>query len=274
MADGVVNANATLIPDQAEVWLKLASDVTNIATFIPAGVTDDLVGLGWEFTGLIDDAKGIPLDPSIEVKEYDAFGHPKFRVKLKKGKLTTGFTALETNTVTKKVVLPGSAANRIGAPKDVQIFVLYKFVDDDRTIIWVSLTKAPVELKGHGGIIDGELSWAEMTVHHTTNATNDIFEVVEDSGTTQWIATLGTQSSGTFTLSWGGNTTSTIAYNATAATVKSALVALDDGYTSADWTVTGSAGGPYTITPPVADSAVSGSGTSLGTPGTFVIAPV
>jgi hypothetical protein len=106
----------TLIPDQAEVWLKLASDVTDITTMIPTSVTDDLVALGWEFTGLIDDKKGIPLDPSIEVKEYDAFGHPKFRVKLKKGKLTTGFTALETNTVTKKIVLPGSAPTR-SAPR-------------------------------------------------------------------------------------------------------------------------------------------------------------
>jgi hypothetical protein len=274
MADGPINPNATLIPDQAEVWLALKADVTNINDMIPTGVTDDLAGLGWEFSGLIDDQKGIPLDPTIEVKEYDAFGHPKFRVKLKKGKLTTGFTVLETNAATKKIVLPGSAPNRIGAPKDVQVYVLYKFVDEDQSRIWVSLTAAPAELKGHGGIIDGELSWAEITIHHTTNADNDIFEVVEDAGTTQWTATLGTQSSGTFTLSWGGNTTSTIAYNATAATVKSALVALDDGYTSADWTVTGSAGGPYTITPPVADSAVSGSGSSLGTPGTFVVAAV
>lgn len=269
-----VNASNTVIPDEAEVWLKLAEDVDDITTMIPANVGDDLVGLGWEFTGYIDADKGIPLDPTIEVKEYDAFGHPKFRVKLKKGKLNTGFTALETNATTKKIVLPGSASNRIGAPKDVQVFVLYKFVDEDRTTIWVQLTKAPAELKGHGGIIDGELSWADITIHHTTNATGDVFEVVQDAGTTQWTATLGSQSSGTFTLTWAGNTTSTIAYNATASTVKAALVALDDGYTSSDWDVSGSAGGPYTITPPVADSPVTGSGASLGTPGTFVIAPV
>jgi hypothetical protein len=276
MTTPVVNADNTLIPDQAEVWLALKSDVTNITALIPTAPDDDLDALGWEFTGLIDSTKGIALNPSIEVKEYDAFGHPKFRVKLKKGKLTTDFTALETNEATKKIVLPGSAANKLGAPKDVQVYVLYRFVDEDvpnGTKIWVSLTAAPVELKSHGGIIDGELSFAEITVHHTTDANNDIFQVVGDAVTTQWTATLGTQSSGTFTLTWGGNTTTAIAYNATAATVKSALVALDDGYTSADWTVSGSAGGPYTITPPHA-SAVSGSGASLGTPGTFVIAPV
>jgi len=185
MTSGIINPDATLIPDQAEVWLALKSDVTSIASMIPTLPDEDLDALGWEFTGLIDDKKGIPLDPSIEVKEYDAFGHPRFRVKLKKGKLETGFTALENNTTTKKIVLPGSATNRIGIPKDVQVYVLYRFVDEDTatgTIVWVSLTPAPVELKSHGGIIDGELSFAEMVVHHTTDANNDVFEVVQVAG--------------------------------------------------------------------------------------------
>lgn len=273
MAPGVVNPEATLIPDEAEVWLALDADVANIAAMIPAGVDDDLAALGWEFGGYVDADKGIKVDPSIEVKEYDAFGHPVFRTKLKKGKLKTGFTLLETNATTRKIVLPGSADNKIGAPRDVQVYVLYKFIDEDRTTIWVQLAAAAIEQSGDNGIIDGELRWFEMTVHHTTNAVGDVFQIVEEGGLVDWSVTLGTQSSGTFTLTWGGNTTSAIAYNATSAAVKSALVALDDGYTTSDWTVTGSAGGPYTVTTPVANSAVSGSGTSLGTPGTFVIAP-
>lgn len=175
-----INPDATLIPDQAEVWLALKADVTNIEDMIPDSANQDLVGLGWEFTGLIDDQKGIPLSPSVEVREYDAFGHPKFRVKLKKGKLETSFTALENNSVTRKIVLPGSDSHKIGAPKDIQIHVLYRFIDEDNACVWVSLTPAPVELKAHGGIVDGELSWAEMTVHHTTDANNDIFQVVDD----------------------------------------------------------------------------------------------
>jgi hypothetical protein len=83
------------------------------------------------------------------------------------------------------------------------------------------------------------------------------------------VVTLGTPSAGTFTLTWRGHTTATIAYNATAATVKTALVALDDNYGSSDWDVTGSAGGPYTITPPAAGP-ITGNGASL-TGGTFSI---
>lgn len=89
-----------------------------------------------------------------------------------------------------------------------------------------------------------------------------------------YIATLGAQTTGTFTLTYGGLTTAGIAYNATASAVKTALVALDDGYAASDWDVTGSAGGPYTVTVPSISKPLSGSGASLGTPGTFAVAPV
>lgn len=260
-----INSELTLIPDQAEVWVVLASTVTDIADLIPVSVTDDLAALGWEFTGLVDDQKGIPLDPTIEVKEYDAFGHPKFRVKLKKGKLTTGFTALETNETTKKIVLPGSASNKIGAPKDVQIFVLYKFVDEDRTTVWVSLTKAPVELKAHGGIIDGELSFAELTVHHTTDASNDIFEVItddaDDVAKTFNIATGVTA----YTATVGANTTPSVS-TLTAAALQTALrgLASVQALPSPGVTVTGAGGAPGTLqvvfTGPVSPVSATGTG--------------
>lgn len=51
---------------------------------------------------------------------------------------------------------------------------------------------------------------------------------------------------GTFTLTFNGETTTTIAYNASAAAVESALEGLAS-YSSGDFTVTGSAGGPYTV---------------------------
>lgn len=174
-----INPDATVIPDKAEVWLALKSEVTgSYSSMIPTTATADLETLGWAFSGLIDDKKGIPLDPNVEVKPYDAFGHPQFRVKLRKGTLKTGFTALETNDVTKKIVLPGSSDGKIGIPKDIQVYVLYKFADDATTRLWVSLTPAPVELKSHGGIIDGELSYAELVIHHTSDANNDVFQTV------------------------------------------------------------------------------------------------
>lgn len=100
----------------------------------------------------------------------------------------------------------------------------------------------------------------------------DAWEAMGTPVPSVYTVTLGSPSDGTFTLTFGGNTTSTIAYNALASAVKSALVALDDGYGTADWTVTGNAGGPYTVTTP-GGGALTGSGTGL-TGGTFSVAAV
>ena len=274
MPAGVINSDATFIPDEAEVWIALKSEVADISALIPADADDDLDALGWSHVGLLDEKKGISLNPSIEVKKFNAFGHPKFRVKLKNGELESGFTVLEENDVTRTFVLPGSAANKIGAPKDVQIYVLYKVTDNDtETRLWISLSPAPVEVKDHGGFVEGELASVGCVVHLTNNADGDAFQVISGATTvSNYLVTLGTPSAGTFTLTWGGETTAAIAYNAANSAVKAALVALDDGYGAGAWTVTGSAGGPYTITPPAA-GAVTGSGAGL-TGGSFSVAPV
>lgn len=268
MSVEAINPDATLIPDKAEVWLMLASAVGDggIAAKIPATPGTDLVELGWEFSGLIDDKKGIPLDPSIEVKEYDAFGHPGFRIKLKKGKLKSGFTALETNTATKKIVLPGSAANKIGLPKNVQIYVLYRFVDEDNaggSRVWVSLRPAPVELKAHGGIVEGELSFAELVVHHTADAAGDVFETVDE--TADDVAktfTIAAEVTG-YTVTVDGQTTASITTK-TKAALQSALRLLSTvtALPSPGVTVDGPTGGPLvaTFTGPVTTVTATGSG--------------
>lgn len=88
-----------------------------------------------------------------------------------------------------------------------------------------------------------------------------------------YTVTLGSPSAGTFTLTYGGNTTATIAYGAANTAVKSALVALDDGFGTTDWTVTGSTGGPFAITVPRTGTVLTGDGTAL-TGGTFSVTPV
>lgn len=259
-----VNADATLIPDQAEVWLALKEDVTDIATMIPEAPDADLEALGWDFSGLIDDKKGIPLDPSGEVKEYDAFGHPNFRTKFRKGKLKSGFTALEENACTRKIVLPGSAGNKRGAPKDVQIYVLYRFVDEDRSIVWVSLRPALAELKSHGGIVDGELSFAEVTVHHSPDAAGDVFQVVGGLPVTK-VFTIDTDVTA-YTVTVDGQTTSSITTK-TSTALQTALRALSN-VGSDGVEVSGSSGGPLTAVFSVPVTTV----TATGTGGTVTVA--
>jgi hypothetical protein len=271
---GTVNPDASLIPDEAEVWLALASDVTSPSTLIPPLLTTDLSTIGWTFVGYIDDKKGIPLDPSIEVRNYDAFGHPKFRKKLKNGDLTTGFTALEINAVTKKICLPGSAANKRGMPQNIQVYVLYRVVDEDTaagTMLWATLTKAPIELKATSGFVEGEEWWAEFVVHHTTDAANDVFQVVDS--TTDDVTktyTIGTGVTG-YTTTVTGQTTPSIT-TLTAAALQTALRALSSvaALPSPGATVTGTGGAPGTLTA-VFTAAVTGV-SATGTGGTVTVA--
>lgn len=88
----------------------------------------------------------------------------------------------------------------------------------------------------------------------------------------------GAPTGGTFTLTWSGQTTADIAYNATAAAVQAALEALSN-IAPGDVTVTGSAGGPYTLTwggthlgDDIAAPTASGAGLTGGTTPSVTVA--
>jgi hypothetical protein len=100
------------------------------------------------------------------------------------------------------------------------------------------------------------------------------------SGTTeevQSVTVTGAPTGGTFTLTWSGQTTAAIAYNATAAAVQAALQALSN-IGAGNVTVTGANGGPYSVTftgtlanADVAQMTASGAGLTGGTsPGVTV----
>lgn len=269
-----VNPDATLIPDQAEVWLALASTVTTPSSLIPPSLTTDPGTIGWTFVGYIDDKKGIPLDPKIDVVDFDAFGHPKYRRKLKNGDVTTGFTAIEWNDLTRQIVLPGSAPNRRGIPKNIQVYILYRVVDLDvttGTIMWSTLTKAPIEMTGTSGFVEGQEWWAEFKVHHTTDANNDVFAVVDS--TTDDVTKTYTIGTGVtaYTTTVTGVTSPTIS-TLTATALQTALRALSSvvALPSPGATVSGTGGAPGTLTA-VFTGPVTGV-SAAGTGGTVTVA--
>ncbi|MDX2658372.1 hypothetical protein PV402_40000 [Streptomyces scabiei] len=67
------------------------------------------------------------------------------------------------------------------------------------------------------------------------------------SNEVQTLTVTGAPTGGTFTITWSGQTTAAIAYNATAAAVQAALEALSN-IAPGDVAVTGAAGGPWTLT--------------------------
>lgn len=91
----------------------------------------------------------------------------------------------------------------------------------------------------------------------------------------QVVTITGTPTGGSFTLSYGGSTSADLAFSAAASTVQTAVRALNPTLSGA--TVSGSAGGPYTITIGVAGVASSpfradGSGLTGGTAASAVVA--
>ena len=76
--------------------------------------------------------------------------------------------------------------------------------------------------------------------------------------TSQLVTLTGTPAGGTFTLSYGGQVTTAIAFGAAAAAVEAALEALSN-LAPADVTVAGSAGGPWTVTFPLLVPGLPGS---------------
>jgi len=97
----------------------------------------------------------------------------------------------------------------------------------------------------------------------------DIVKPLVPSGDQNFTVTIGGATAGTFTLTWNSKTTAPIAFDATSAAIKSALAALDDGYVASDFTVTGSAGGPFAVTVP--GGVLTGDGSGL-TGGAFAVA--
>lgn len=262
-----VNIDATIIPDGAEVWVAHKADVTDITTMYPENPNDDLEALGWDEVGLVDAADGIPLDPNIEVKEYDAFGHPRFRVKLRKGKLDTGFTIFEDNEVTRRIALPGSAPHKIGIPKDVQLYVLYRVIDEDRGLVWVSERPGAAQVTAATGFKEGEIWSRTIKMLHTANALGDAFHVV-DASSDDVVKTFTIAAGVTSYTATAGSDTTTAINTKTANALQTALRALPSvqALPSPGVSVVGPDGGPLaaTFTGPITPVSATGTGGTVG----------
>jgi hypothetical protein len=90
------------------------------------------------------------------------------------------------------------------------------------------------------------MTFNDSTVAHQAWDTSAATTVQAKWDDVQTVTVTGVPTSGNFTLIWNTHTTGTIAFNASAATMQAALVALT-GVGSGQVLVTGSAGGPWTI---------------------------
>lgn len=106
----------------------------------------------------------------------------------------------------------------------------------DETLHWTEASAYQPERKLKSGIPLGK------------NTTTGLFEpYAAVTNEVQTLTVTGGPTGGTFTITWSGQTTAAIAYSATAAVVQTALEALSN-IAPGDVTVTGAAGGPWTLT--------------------------
>lgn len=126
-------------------------------------------------------------------------------------------------------------------------------VDQDQLTLTSAANVVTIEFIGTEGLADqsqlvasdfsgGNTQSISITVT-STNAVAAIAAVNE----TQTVRLTGSPSGGTFTLTFGANTTAGLAYNAAAATIQTALQGLAS-IGSGNATVSGSSGGPWTVT--------------------------
>lgn len=97
--------------------------------------------------------------------------------------------------------------------------------------------------------ISGALAGASMAFFAPENTA--LASAAAGTAGVQTVTISGAPTGGTFTLTYSGSTTASIAYNATASAVQSALLALPSStglVLPGDVTVTGAASGPYTAT--------------------------
>ena len=263
-------------PEKAYVWLDgdgyRASAGTGIPTD-PFAVNPVTGGVNWDAYGGIE--AGFEVTPTRDVTPkrvwnrrlapYKVIKSPtEERVKLRPVdySVATVLTALQGGSIS--VVSPG--VHRWNPGDDEEFALLLVLRDEEASQAFyssrVTLTTPPPRTFG-GEDLDGfelELLALEPIVPLTS------FNPLQTSGT---VTIGGTPTGGTFTLSFAGQTTTGIAYNAAASAVQSALEALST-VGSGNATVTGSAGGPYSVTISAVGT-LTGSGASLTPTGTVTI---
>lgn len=263
-------------PEKAYIWLDGDGYRAPAGTGIPTdpfAVNPATGSVVWDAFGGIE--AGFELTPTRDVTPktvwnrrrapYKVIKSPtEERVKLRPVDYSaaTVLTALQGGSIS--VLSPGIYQWNMGDDEDFALLLTLR--DESATQVFyserVTLTTPPPRTFG-GEDLDGfelELLALEPFIPLTS------FNPLETNAT---VTIGGSPSGGTFTLTFAGQTTSGIAYNAAASAVQSALEALST-VGSGNATVTGSAGGPYTVVIDVPGT-LTGSGASLTPSGTVTV---
>lgn len=265
-------------PEKAYIWLDgdgFRAPAGTARPTDPFALSPATAGLVWDAFGGIE--AGFELTPTRDttpkkvwnrrLAPYKVIKSPtEERIKMRPVdySIATVLTALQGGSIAE--VPTGSGVFEWSPGDDEEFALLMVLRDEDATQGFyssrVTLTTPPPRTFG-GEDLDGfELELLALSPFVPLTSWNPLV-------TTATVTIGGTPTGGTFTLTFGGQTTAGIAYNAANTAVDSALELLSSVGTG-NATVTGSAGGPYTVTIQ-APGHLTGSGASLTPSGTVTI---
>ncbi|CAM3038616.1 hypothetical protein SKPI104516_15485 [Skermania piniformis] len=267
--------------DSADVWIHRTAGVTDVADIVPASIEiefDAVPDADWELVGLLNGEDGFAETVEFDESSYNAWGYGEILKSFRNRRLERKFTALERNAVTAYLESPGDTDTHVVDAKPARVYLGFETrTDDGKTKR--RITTVPSTVKS-GGRTDNEQDMAsvEYTCAIFPNGLKQRF-IKQETGLlvpepttplTYTVAVTGSPTGGTWTATVGGQTTSGIPYDATAGEVEAPLEALS---TVSAATVTGSDGGPWTVTVPAALTA-SGAGLIGGTAPSVTVTPV
>lgn len=238
----VINPDNASVFDEGEGYLLDPEYTGTLEDAIPA--LGETPGAMWLDFGLLG-VEGVTYTPGLEKKFEDAWGQPRYKGKTSKGTLELSFNALEQNTVTKKIAY-GKHEGYISLPRGFHAHLLLITREDDVEEIEVT-TRPALLTTGAWTKSESGVRTFPITVDLFADSEGRVLRKIDEStaGPKTFTVTVpvGT-TAGTFPLRVDNQTVVGIAYNAAPAAVKAALEALSTVTTA---TVTGSAGGPYTV---------------------------
>lgn len=240
----VINPDNASVFDEGEAYLLDPEYAGTLEDAIPA--LGEVPGAMWLDFGLLG-TEGVTYTPGLEKTFFDAWGNSRFKGKTSKGTLELTLNALEQNTVTKRIAY-GKHEGYISLAQGLHAHLLLITREDD--VEEIEVTTRPALLtsgawtKSESGIRTFPIT-ADLFADSQGRVLRKIDESTAGPKTFTVTVPVGT-TAGTFPLRVDNQTVVGIAYNAATAAVKAALEALSTvGVGGA--TVTGSAGGPYTV---------------------------
>lgn len=240
----VINPDNASVFDEGEIYVLDPNYTGTLTDAVPA--PGQAPGAMWLDFGLLG-TEGVTYTPGVEKTFFDGWGKPRFKGKTSKGTLELSFNALERNAVSAGIAY-GKDAGFISVPKGVYRHLLIVTREEDvEEVEWT--TRPALLTTGAWTKSESGVRTFPVTADIFADSDNHLLGTANENADdpTTWTVTVpvGT-TAGTFPLRVDNQTVVGIAFNATTAAVKAALEALAT-VGPGNATVTGSAGGPYTV---------------------------